>query len=118
MKKYRINRIGNVGIVDRPPHTEYKCIYEIRCVLNGRRYIGSSVDLTKRWNEHIMGCLSSLVFGSLTNVRLQRDVKEFGIENFTFRILKKCFTLSYDEMLALELQMIKEQQPYYNIEGK
>lgn len=117
-KRFRVNSLVKNKKFDNEVYIQYRVIYEIYCSVNGRKYIGSTVDFTRRLNEHITGCLSSLVFGSLTNVRLIRDVNEFGIEKFYFRIRVKCFTMTYEELHALEMDMIKREQPYYNIEGK
>lgn len=97
-------------------YQRYACIYEIRCVFNNRTYIGQTQDLNLRWNQHISGCLAPINFGHLTNIRLAQDVKEHGIENFTFRILKKCFGLTNEEREALERKFIDELKPYYNID--
>lgn len=96
----------------------YRAIYEIKCILNGRTYIGQTGDLTTRWNQHICGGLAPLSFAHLTNPFFIRDVQAYGIENFTFRILKRCFSMTDAEREALEQELIKARQPFYNIEGK
>ena len=44
--------------------------------INGKRYIGSGVDLYRRFLDHLKG--------RSTNVRLQRAIKAHGIDNFSF----------------------------------
>lgn len=117
MKKFSIYKLRNRQ--EPVPFTQirYRIIYEIKCTLNDRCYIGSSVDGTNRWNQHISGCLSP-IYKHLTNVLLAHDVKEFGIESFTFRIMKRCFAMTDEERISIELDLIKSRQPFYNIAGK
>jgi group I intron endonuclease len=57
-------------------------IYCIICVTNGRMYIGSAVDLSKRLAEHFL-------YGK-TNEHLQRALNLYTLEHFKFQILEMC----------------------------
>lgn len=46
--------------------------------ITGELYIGSAVDLFKRFKEH--------VFTNKTNIRLKRSIEKYGIESFSFII--------------------------------
>lgn len=63
-------------------------IYKITCRITQESYIGRSVDIGKRWGEHIKaGC--GAVQTNNTN-KLYSSMKKHGVQNFTFEILEKC----------------------------
>ena len=61
-------------------------IYKITCLSNKKFYIGSSVDIKKRWNEHIW----ELNNGKHCNKHLQDAWNKYGQGNFKFEIIEKC----------------------------
>ncbi|HHT9147125.1 MAG TPA: GIY-YIG nuclease family protein [Candidatus Wunengus sp. YC61] len=61
-------------------------IYKIENLVNGKVYIGSSVDIKNRWRQH----LQCLVKGKHGNRYLQRAWDKYGAENFKFDIVEKC----------------------------
>lgn len=64
-------------------------IYVITNKVDGRRYIGQSVDIAERWKQHIkrgLGCEDRTISGG----KLYNAMAEFGIWNFTFEILQVC----------------------------
>ncbi|MBT6051226.1 MAG: GIY-YIG nuclease family protein [Candidatus Scalindua sp.] len=58
-------------------------IYEIVCNSNGKKYIGSAVDLKRRKNKHY----SELKRNKHANKYLQNAYNKYGKENFKFKIL-------------------------------
>lgn len=60
-------------------------IYVIENVTKKRYYIGQSVDMARRWAEH----LAQLSQGKHHNKSLQKDFNEQGIKDFTFRVLEE-----------------------------
>jgi len=58
-------------------------IYKIENLVNGKFYIGSSVDILKRWNHH-SGDLNS---NRHCNSYLQRAWNKYGEDNFSFEII-------------------------------
>lgn len=60
-------------------------IYKITNKINGKFYIGSAVDLARRFNEH-RSRLNKAVHG---NPILQRAWNKHGANNFTFEILEE-----------------------------
>ena len=60
-------------------------IYRIYCATENKGYIGSSVDIYKRWKEHVY----KLNKGIHHNLNLQLDWDAYGDESFEFSILKQ-----------------------------
>lgn len=83
-------------------------VYMIRNKINGKRYIGSSVDLHQRRMVHF----GSLRKGCHANIHLQRAFIKHGETAFEFHILLDCepaLTLEYEQRILDELK------PEYNI---
>lgn len=59
-------------------------IYAIRNTLNGKAYVGSSVDLKKRWRNH----RSDLEQGKHHSTYLQHAWNKYGKCNFVFEVLE------------------------------
>lgn len=59
-------------------------VYKITNIINGKYYIGSSMYIKGRWNEHIR-CLKNQTHD---NRYLQRAWNKYGRENFSFEILE------------------------------
>lgn len=60
-------------------------IYKITLVSTGQTYIGKSVDIRRRWQEHIKRGMGA---EKPTNSILYEALAEHGIENFTFEIVE------------------------------
>lgn len=82
-------------------------IYEIRNIKNGRRYIGSAVNVSKRWREH----LRQLEEGMHHSRFMQRCWNKNGGENFIFRVIKAC---TAGDLIAEEQRAIDSVRPEYN----
>ena len=54
-------------------------IYKIENLLNGKKYIGQSVHIEKRFSEH---CRSNSLLG--------QDIQKYGKINFDFSVLEEC----------------------------
>ena len=83
-------------------------IYTITNTTNGHRYVGSSVDLRKRWNTH-RRYLREEIHG---NAHLQSAWKKYGPKAFKFLVLFYCGT---KECIALEQIAMDVIKPEYNI---
>lgn len=84
-------------------------IYEIKNILNSKRYIGSTtMSFQKRLNHH----RSLLRAGNHKNNYLQNSWDKYGEDNFVFSILEvvdKCCTLTVEQVY------IDKEKPEYNI---
>jgi len=61
-------------------------VYKIINKVNGRFYIGSAVNIKKRWRYHIQ----DLNKGKHGNGYLQRAWNKYGSDNFIFEVLEYC----------------------------
>ncbi len=87
-------------------------IYQIRNLIDGKLYIGSTSDFQRRKKQHF----NDLLNNCHCNIRLQRAINKYGIGNFVFEILEKA---NYDEnIVKLEnhyMQILNSKQHGYNI---
>jgi hypothetical protein len=60
-------------------------VFQIRNSINGKVFIGGSLNLDAIWNRNRM----ELNFGSHKNEMLQKEWIEFGEENFRYEILSE-----------------------------
>ena len=63
-------------------------IYKITNLLNNKIYIGRSVNILKRWNQHKNATDSS---------PLHKAIQKYGIENFKLEILEECLPIELNE---------------------
>ena len=82
-------------------------IYEIVHVASGKRYVGSSIDIPRRWGEH----LRQIRGGRHSNAKLTNFFRKYGEEAFEFRVIAEC---SPEDMLVLEQHEI-DRGAYLNI---
>jgi group I intron endonuclease len=61
-------------------------VYKITNLVNGKLYIGSSIEMGKRWRSHI----NNLTNGSHHSQKLQNSVNKHGITNFVFKVVELC----------------------------
>lgn len=87
-------------------------VYEIRNKINGHRYIGSSVDIEKRWNLHNY----QLDRNKHHSIYLQRAWNKYGRDSFSFLFLEK--EGDKKGRLELEQKYIDTLCPEYNIAPK
>lgn len=82
-------------------------IYEIVCIENGRRYIGSAVKLEHRWRLHY----TQLCAGAHHSRHLQRAWSKYGEAGFIFRVIETC---EKHMLLTLEQEAIDRVKPEFN----
>jgi group I intron endonuclease len=84
-------------------------IYEIRNIINGKRYIGCSKDVTVRFTKH----KSRLKNNKHMNSYLQNAYNKYGKSNFEYNILFKLNSES--DMYKKEKKLILENDNLYNL---
>lgn len=84
-------------------------VYEIRNLVNGNRYIGSTARLEKRWQEH----LSNLRSGQHHNPHLQAAFDKYGEAAFSFSVLERVEDTS--QLTTREQHFLDTSNPEYNL---
>jgi group I intron endonuclease len=79
-------------------------IYGFICKTNNKLYIGSSIDLSSRFNNHIKGLQS--------NILLQRAINKYELQDFIFIVFEYC---EPEELLSREQFYLDELRPDFNI---
>ncbi|MCR4302136.1 MAG: NUMOD3 domain-containing DNA-binding protein [Sulfuricaulis sp.] len=83
-------------------------IYEILNTANGKRYIGSAVNFTKRWKNH----RRTLSLGTHRNSKLQRAWNKYGEAAFKFLPILTC---AKSMLRFYEQQLLDKVKSEYNI---
>lgn len=83
-------------------------VYTITNTKNGHRYIGSSVDMPRRWATHSR----KLNNGTHENRHLQRAWNKYGQAVFCFKVIEECGS---EMLLDVEQRFLDELGPEYNI---
>lgn len=90
------------------PFNQLSGIYRILNKINGNCYIGSSLNVEKRYKHH----LSTLRHNSSRCSILQKAFNKYGEDNFEFQVIL-CCKLEY--RLYYEQQLIRELNSQYNV---
>lgn len=83
-------------------------IYRITNTINGKIYIGSSVNITERWYRH----KRLLRKDAHHNKHLQNAWNKYGESEFTFTIIENC---EVDNLTVREQYFLNTLKPQYNI---
>lgn len=86
-----------------------KCVYRITNKLNGKTYIGSTINFKKRIRSHFYN-LRKNVHG---NRHLQNSFNKHGEDSFIVRILEKVYHTS--KVIDKEQKWVDKLNPEYNI---
>lgn len=79
--------------------TKYSYIYKVTNIVNGKAYIGQSVDPIKRINQHIR-------YSGSGSYLVHYAVEKYGVENFLFEVIKS--EVPIEQINEIEIQCIKE----------
>lgn len=81
-------------------------IYKIENLINGKIYIGQSIDIERRWKEHC----------SKNKSLIGKAITKFGQENFSFEILEECEKNSLNKKEIFYIQKFNSLVPNgYNV---
>jgi group I intron endonuclease len=83
-------------------------IYEVRNRVNGKTYVGSAVDLARRWREHSR----RIANGTHHSEIMMRAWAKYGAESFEFRPL---FVCAPRDLLFYEQRALDVLRPAYNL---
>lgn len=84
-------------------------VYKITNNLNNQCYIGSSVEVERRWRQHKEASINEK--DHHYDYPLMRAFRKFGIDNFTFEIIDS--TENYSEMIQKEHDYIIKEDCIY-----
>lgn len=70
-------------------------IYKITNSVNGKIYIGQSIDIEERWYQHKYKAFDEKEKGY--NSAIHAAMRKYGIENFSIEIIEKCESILLDE---------------------
>ncbi len=89
-------------------------IYKIENKVNGKVYIGSSIDIEVRWKNHIRSLNGK---DKYFNDYLHRQWREYGEENFIFNIIEECnvYELDKKEQYWIEFYDSMDRENGYNL---
>lgn len=88
-------------------------IYAIKNQANGKVYIGQSVDIARRWRDH----LNELKQNKHRNSHLQSAFLMYGVEAFTFEIIEECSREMLDELEHFYIREFNSLKNGYNQES-
>ncbi len=86
-------------------------IYAIRCLVNGKVYIGSAVSFRARWKRH----RNDLKNGSHDNRHLQNACDKHGFDQFAFEILQ--LVPEKTDLIRVEQEWLDRIRPFDNEVG-
>ena len=87
-------------------------IYKITNLANGKCYVGQSINIIRRWNEHKRVAFDS----SNKNYEypLYRAIREYGINNFEFSVLEECTPEELDDKEVHYISLYNSYDNGYN----
>jgi len=88
-------------------------IYRITNTLNGKCYVGQSVDIASRWKSH---CKCGLGIDAPATNLLYNAMQEDKIWNFTFELLEECPREQLNEKEAFWIQTYQSNNYGYNVQ--
>jgi group I intron endonuclease len=77
-------------------------IYKVTNTINGKVYIGQSIDIYSRWNHHKTCCDNEKCHEY--NSPFYRALRKYGLDNFTFEVIERCSVneLDYKEIYYIQ----------------
>lgn len=85
-------------------------IYRWTNLINGKSYVGSSVNLSRRFRSYFNG--NYLIFSSAKTMLISKALLKYGYINFRLEILEYC---DKSDLLAREQYFLNNLLPEYNI---
>ena len=84
-------------------------VYGIKSISHPERiYIGSAMNIRKRWREHKM----DLQKGRHHNIKIQRHYDCYGIDDLVFEVIVEC---DIDNLIKMEQVFLNLYRPWFNI---
>jgi group I intron endonuclease len=77
-------------------------IYQITCTANGKKYIGSSLSIERRFTHH----KTQLKYNKHINNHLQNAWNKYGKDSFVFEILEKVENATVESIRTIEQEIL------------
>lgn len=87
-------------------------IYKIENLVNGKSYIGQSIDIKSRWRQHRSASSNSL--NKNYEFPLYRAIRKYGLNNFNFVVLEECEPSLLNEREKYWIQYFDSYKNGYN----
>lgn len=84
-------------------------IYLIENLINGKKYVGQSIEIEKRWKNHLSAFKNTKE--KVYKYPLYRAIRKYGINNFRFSVLEQCKEM---ELNNREIYWVQKLKPEYN----
>ena len=84
-------------------------IYKIINNINGKIYVGQSVDIAKRWSSH-----KTEFKKQKYDTKLYRAIAKYGLENFTLEVIEECAQNKLDEREVYWIEYYDSYHKGYN----
>lgn len=78
-------------------------IYKIINKINGKIYIGQSIDIEERWKQHKYKTFNAN--GNAYNSAIHQAFRKYGVENFEYQVIELC---SVEELDTKEIYWIEK----------
>lgn len=81
-------------------------IYKIENTVNHKVYIGKSVNIIRRLKQHTT---------QITNEHLYNSISKYGIDKFSFEVIKETYDLDYWEIFLIQIYHATDDRYGYNV---
>lgn len=88
-------------------------IYIVKNKINGKLYVGQSVQIEERWKDEIQ---ESQRKEHKSNSKFIRALRKYGSENFEFSVLEECSSDNLDEREIYYIKKYNSAETGYNIQ--
>lgn len=89
-------------------------IYKIENLVNGKCYIGQSIDVKRRWRSH-RSCAFNPVNKNY-DCPLYRAIRKYGLNNFSFEVLEECDRDSLNKRETCWIKAFNSMNNGYNLD--
>ncbi|MCA9735982.1 GIY-YIG nuclease family protein [candidate division KSB1 bacterium] len=92
-------------------------IYCFENLIDGKKYIGQSINIERRYKEHFRNFFKSKISDTDENELLWYSVKKYGLDNFYFYIVEECEECQLDKKEIYYIEKLKSHKTKngYNI---
>ena len=80
-------------------------IYKVTNKVNGKVYIGQSVDIGRRWRQHMT---------AEDDIYFHKAIQKYGVENFEWEVIEKCKKSELDERESYWIEYYDSYNKGYN----